>query len=223
MRPLAPDDLVRGQFAGYRDEPGVAKDSDVETFCALRLFIDSWRWAGGAVVPALRQMPGRDGHRGAGRAEAAAAAALRRLGAGEAARRTTCASGSPPTPRSRSPPASSARARSSSATSASSTCSTRSRTRRRPTSGSSATPWPATARSSPARTRSRLPGRWSTPSSRTHHRAHPYKPGSWGPAEADELIAADGRWHNPTPALFFVFKTYGGEGQREKEGSSNCW
>ena len=43
---LTPDDLVRGQFAGYRDEPGVAHDSDVETFCALRLFIDSWRWAG---------------------------------------------------------------------------------------------------------------------------------------------------------------------------------
>ena len=46
MRPLAPDDLVRGQYAGYRKEPHVAKDSDVETFCALRLFIDSWRWAG---------------------------------------------------------------------------------------------------------------------------------------------------------------------------------
>jgi len=46
MRPLQPDDLVRGQYAGYRKEPGVAADSDVETFCALRLFIDSWRWQG---------------------------------------------------------------------------------------------------------------------------------------------------------------------------------
>lgn len=46
MRPLKPADLVRGQYIGYRDEAGVAKDSDVETFCALRLFIDSWRWAG---------------------------------------------------------------------------------------------------------------------------------------------------------------------------------
>jgi len=46
MRPLRRDDLVRGQYAGYRKEPGVAKNSDVETFCALRLFIDSWRWAG---------------------------------------------------------------------------------------------------------------------------------------------------------------------------------
>ena len=46
MRPLDPKDLVRGQYRGYRDEPNVAKDSDVETFCALRLFIDSWRWQG---------------------------------------------------------------------------------------------------------------------------------------------------------------------------------
>ena len=46
MRPLVTGDVVRGQFTGYRDESGVAKDSDVETFCALRLFIDSWRWAG---------------------------------------------------------------------------------------------------------------------------------------------------------------------------------
>ena len=46
IRPLKPDDLVRGQYAGYRKEPDVAKNSDVETFCALRLFIDSWRWEG---------------------------------------------------------------------------------------------------------------------------------------------------------------------------------
>jgi glucose-6-phosphate 1-dehydrogenase len=46
MRPLSPDDMVRGQYDGYRREPGVAEDSDVETFCALRLFIDSWRWEG---------------------------------------------------------------------------------------------------------------------------------------------------------------------------------
>ena len=43
---LKPDDLVRGQFDGYRDEDGVAPDSDVETFAAVRLHIDSWRWAG---------------------------------------------------------------------------------------------------------------------------------------------------------------------------------
>jgi glucose-6-phosphate 1-dehydrogenase len=46
MRPLRRRDLIRGQYTGYRREPGVAKRSDVETFCALRLFIDSWRWQG---------------------------------------------------------------------------------------------------------------------------------------------------------------------------------
>jgi glucose-6-phosphate 1-dehydrogenase len=46
MRPLKSADLVRGQYVGYRKEPDVAKNSDVETFCALRLFIDSWRWEG---------------------------------------------------------------------------------------------------------------------------------------------------------------------------------
>lgn len=46
MRTLTRNDIVRGQFVGYRDEPGVAKDSDVETYAAVRLWIDSWRWAG---------------------------------------------------------------------------------------------------------------------------------------------------------------------------------
>jgi glucose-6-phosphate 1-dehydrogenase len=46
MRPLDPKEVVRGQFKGYRDEPGVAKDSQVETFAALCLHIDTWRWAG---------------------------------------------------------------------------------------------------------------------------------------------------------------------------------
>jgi glucose-6-phosphate 1-dehydrogenase len=45
MRPLDPKEVVRGQFRGYRNENGVAKDSQVETFAALRLHIDTWRWA----------------------------------------------------------------------------------------------------------------------------------------------------------------------------------
>jgi glucose-6-phosphate 1-dehydrogenase len=43
---LGPDDVVRGQFKGYQDEPGVAKGSQIETFAALKLKIDSWRWSG---------------------------------------------------------------------------------------------------------------------------------------------------------------------------------
>jgi glucose-6-phosphate 1-dehydrogenase len=46
MRPLQADDLVRGQYDGYRNEAHVDQHSEVETFCALRLFIDSWRWEG---------------------------------------------------------------------------------------------------------------------------------------------------------------------------------
>ena len=46
IAPIAPEDLVRGQFRGYRQEPGVAANSQVETFAALRLEIDTWRWQG---------------------------------------------------------------------------------------------------------------------------------------------------------------------------------
>jgi glucose-6-phosphate 1-dehydrogenase len=46
IRPLDPANLVRGQFRGYRQEQGVAPDSRVETFAAVRLFIDTWRWEG---------------------------------------------------------------------------------------------------------------------------------------------------------------------------------
>jgi glucose-6-phosphate 1-dehydrogenase len=44
--PIAESDLLRGQFRGYRQEPGVAPDSHTETFAALRLEINSWRWQG---------------------------------------------------------------------------------------------------------------------------------------------------------------------------------
>jgi glucose-6-phosphate 1-dehydrogenase len=46
IRPLSPDDLVRGQFRGYHAEEGVAQDSTVETYAAVRLRVDSWRWDG---------------------------------------------------------------------------------------------------------------------------------------------------------------------------------
>jgi glucose-6-phosphate 1-dehydrogenase len=46
MRPLDPSQVVRGQYKGYLDEPGVSAESDTETFVALRCEIDNWRWAG---------------------------------------------------------------------------------------------------------------------------------------------------------------------------------
>ncbi len=45
IRPLQPEDVVRGQYQGYRKEDGVAPDSQVETFASVRLYIDNWRWA----------------------------------------------------------------------------------------------------------------------------------------------------------------------------------
>ena len=46
VRPIAPEDVVRGQYIGYRDVPGVRAGSTVETFIAVRLLIESWRWEG---------------------------------------------------------------------------------------------------------------------------------------------------------------------------------
>jgi len=46
VRPLNPNDLELGQFRGYREEAGVAPDSIVPTYAALRLYVDSWRWEG---------------------------------------------------------------------------------------------------------------------------------------------------------------------------------
>src|SRR5689334_10903612 len=46
MRPIDPKDVVRGQFRGYRDTKGVAANSDMETFVALRMYIDNERWSG---------------------------------------------------------------------------------------------------------------------------------------------------------------------------------
>ena len=58
MRPLSPADIVRGQFRGYRNEKGVARDSQVETFAAVKLYVDTWRWAGVPFyIRAGKQMP----------------------------------------------------------------------------------------------------------------------------------------------------------------------
>ncbi len=46
MLPINPSDVVRGQYQGYREEEGVPRDSDTETFIALKCGIDNWRWAG---------------------------------------------------------------------------------------------------------------------------------------------------------------------------------
>jgi glucose-6-phosphate 1-dehydrogenase len=58
MRPLGPSNVVRGQYRGYRQEEGGAPDSQVETFAAIRLFLDCWRWAGVPFyIRAGKQLP----------------------------------------------------------------------------------------------------------------------------------------------------------------------
>ncbi len=77
MRPLDPKEVVRGQFRGYRDEKGVAAQSQVETFAALRLHIDTWRWADVPFYIRAGKMPADHGHRSQGDPEAAAAGYFR--------------------------------------------------------------------------------------------------------------------------------------------------
>jgi glucose-6-phosphate 1-dehydrogenase len=197
MRPLHPDDVVRGQYSGYRKEPGVARGSDVETFCALRLFIDSWRWEGvpwylrsgkclaataAEVVVELKPPPQRlfeDSRPANGRANylrfrlspnSAVALAARVKRAGKefvGEQRELYLSEEQP---------------------------------------GVETPYErllsdALAGNGALFTREdAVEAAWAVvdPVLETHNPAHPYKPGSWGPRQADALIASDGGWHNPT-------------------------
>jgi glucose-6-phosphate 1-dehydrogenase len=198
MRPLRPDDLVRGQYAGYRKEPNVAKRSDVETFCALRLFIDSWRWQGVPwylrsgkflsataceVLVALRPPPQRlfaDSQPPAGRANylrfhlsprSAVALAARVKRAGKefvGDQRELYMLEEEP---------------------------------------GEEGPYErllddAMAGDGALFTREdAVEAAWAVvdPVLATHHRVRPYRRGSWGPKEANTLIAADGGWHDPEP------------------------
>jgi glucose-6-phosphate 1-dehydrogenase len=199
MRPLNRDDLVRGQYAGYRKEPGVAKNSDVETFCALRLFIDSWRWQGvpwylrsGKCLPEtatevlveLKPPPQRlfdDSAPAAGWANyvrfrlspgAAIAIAARVKLAGKefvGDQRELYLSEE---------------------TLAEDTPYARLLSDAMAGDGALFTREDA------------LEAAWEVvdPVLKTHHRTRPYKRGSWGPKEADAIIASDGYWHNPAGA-----------------------
>ena len=198
MRPLKPHDLVRGQYAGYRKEPNVAKNSDVETFCALRLFIDSWRWEGvpwylrsgkylaetatevlvGLKPPPQRLFADSAPATGVGNylrfrlspsAAIALAARVKRVGKDFVGdQRELYLSEEQP--------------------------------------GGEA-PYErllgdAMAGDGALFTREdAVEAAWAAvdPVLKAHSRVRPYRRGSWGPREADALIAADGCWHNPMP------------------------
>ncbi len=196
MRPLTPEDVVRGQYAGYRKEPDVARRSDVETFCALRLFIDSWRWAG--VPWYLRS------------GKYLADTATEVLVQLKPAPQRLFADSTPTTGR-----ANYLRFR----ISPDSAVALAARVKRtgkefvgtqqelylfedRP--GEEA-PYErlltdALAGDGALFTREdAVEAAWAAvdPVLRRHHRVRPYRRGSWGPKEADALIASDGGWHNP--------------------------
>jgi len=197
MRPLKLGDVVRGQYAGYRREKGVAKRSDVETFCALRLFIDSWRWAG--VPWYLRS--------GKYLAETATEVMVQlkpppqRLFADSAP-----AAGGANYLRFRLSPSSAV------------ALAARVKRAGKDFVGDQRELYLIDERPGEESPYERLLGdamagngalftredaveaAWVVvdPVLRNHHRARPYQRHSWGPKQADALIAPDGRWHNPS-------------------------
>jgi glucose-6-phosphate 1-dehydrogenase len=198
MRPLQPDDVVRGQYAGYRKEAGVSSDSDVDTFCAARLFIDSWRWEGvpwylrsgkcmaatvAEVLVELKPPPQKlfdDSNPAHGRANylrfrlspnsaVALAARVKRTGKEFVGdQRELFLLDEHP---------------------------------------GAETPYErllgdALAGNGALFTREdAVEAAWSVvdPVLYEHHPVQSYKPGSWGPKQADALIAANGKWNNPIP------------------------
>ncbi len=196
MRTLKSADVVRGQYAGYRQEKDVAKNSDVETFCALRLFIDSWRWDGvpwylrsgkcladtaTEILVELKPPPQRlfaDSVSATGRnnylrfrlspTSAVALAARVKLAGQEFIGERKELYLLEEQPGEESP---------------------YERLLGDAMKGDGALFTREDA----------VEAAWSVvdPVLKKHSRVHRYKPGSWGPKEADALIAADGRWQNP--------------------------
>jgi len=62
IKPIQPDDVIRGQYEGYRDIEGVPADSDTETFAAVRVEVDNWRWAGVPFYLRTGKCLARSGH-----------------------------------------------------------------------------------------------------------------------------------------------------------------
>ena len=197
METLKPDDLVRGQFEGYRDEEGVAPDSDVETFAAVRLHIDSWRWAGvpfyvraGKNLPVTCTEVRVELHRPPTNVfseyeQLPLRHQLLPLPAQPAHLRSRPVSGSRP------------RATASRATTSSCTSATTTPARRRPTSGSSATRSTARRCCSPAKTASSRRGGWSTTCSPTTAPRSRTPSTRGAREEQDRLIDDPDHWHDP--------------------------
>ena len=172
VRSADPERYVRGQYDGFLEVKDVAPDSTTETFAAVELAIDNWRWSGVPFfIRAGKCMPAED-ERGHGRLQAAAAARRRR----RQAPRTEQTDGADRAPARDRGSASSRRRREWRPMSPPTwwCCSRRPPARTpSPTSGCWATRSPAAPNSSPARTRSRRPGGSSSPCSKNRGRSTP--------------------------------------------------
>ena len=94
LSPLTPEHTVRGQYEGYHDVDGVDPKSTVETYVAVRLTADTWRWAGVPIL--IRAGKTHAGHRDRDQHHVQAAAARRVRHRAHACPRTCCGSGSGP-------------------------------------------------------------------------------------------------------------------------------
>ena len=191
-------DVVRGQYVGYRDEPGVAPDSTTETFVAARLEIDSWRWAGvPGTCASARAWPPTPPRRSSSSTRRRACCSTRPAGRPRTATSCACGWASATASRSRSRPRRPASTSTARRSTSPSTSPPPSASARRPTSGCSATPSPARRAGSPARTSSSRRGAVVQPALDEPGPVHPYFRGSWGPSEADRLLARRRPWFEP--------------------------
>ena len=200
MRPLTPDDLVRGQYAGYRKEAGRGEELRRRNFLRPAAVHRLLALGGSAVVSALRQVSGRHRHRGHGGVEAAAAEAFRRLSANSKSGRANYL-------RFRLSPNSAI------------ALAARVKLAGKEFVGDQRELYLFEEQPGEESPYERLLGdamigdgalftredaveaAWAVvdPVLKTHHRARPYKRRSWGPKEADTIIGSDSCWHNPGP------------------------
>ena len=200
MKPIDPKELVRGQYVGYRDEPGVAPDSSVETFAAARLEIDSWRWAG--VPWYVRVGKGLTANATEAVVEFHSPPRMLFDEAGGPRTRTAtwcgCGWASATASRSRCRPRRPASTSTARTSTSPSTSQPRSASAARRTNGCSATRSPAHRAGSPARTWSSRPGGSCSRRSITPARCTRTSAAAWGPAEADRLVGPGDHWFEPS-------------------------
>ena len=197
IAPADPAHYVRGQVDGYRQVAGVAPDSTTETYAALRLQVDNWRWTGvpffirtGKLLPVTQtevrlvfKNPPKLGFASTGDYRPSPNQVVLKLDPTTASGSSSRRAAQMPSSRSRSTSTWSSPTRAVRARRRTRCCSTR-RCR-------------ATASGSPARTGSSRRGGSCSRSLDAPPPVHPYAPGSWGPEAANALIAGHGRWQDP--------------------------